>query len=158
MSKLDELLRRLHEHAGTKADTRWHSVVSAEGIAFIEESLGVELPPLLRRCYTEVSNGGFGPGYGLIGLPGGHPGSWGDLLESTAVVREDEEVEEGWLPVIDWGCAEHSLVDCDAEGRIVSLYDGDYHEECYDLEELFTRWLAGEVPDLTSGGFCRSER
>jgi hypothetical protein len=30
-----------------------------------EATLGFAIPPLLRRLYTEVGNGGFGPDYGL---------------------------------------------------------------------------------------------
>jgi hypothetical protein len=36
-----------------------------------EASLGFRLPPLLRDLYTKVANGGFGPGYGILGLEGG---------------------------------------------------------------------------------------
>ena len=36
-----------------------------------EESLGFRLPPLLKRIYTEIGNGGFGPGYGLICMSSG---------------------------------------------------------------------------------------
>ena len=34
-----------------------------------EAALGFPIPLLLRRLYTEVGNGGFGPGYGLEGVP-----------------------------------------------------------------------------------------
>src|SRR5690242_10047052 len=34
-----------------------------------EAALGLAIPPLLRRLYTEVGNGGFGPHYGLEGVP-----------------------------------------------------------------------------------------
>ena len=37
-----------------------------------EAELGFRLPGLLRVLYTEVANGGFGPGYGLFGLEGGY--------------------------------------------------------------------------------------
>jgi hypothetical protein len=33
--------------------------------------MGFSLPPLLGRLWVEVANGGFGPGYGLLGLNGG---------------------------------------------------------------------------------------
>ena len=36
-----------------------------------EQSLGFYLPHLLREIYTQVGNGGFGPGYGIYGLEGG---------------------------------------------------------------------------------------
>jgi hypothetical protein len=44
-----------------------------EQIAQTEHELGFELPPLLRMLYQELGNGGFGPGYGLLGASGGHP-------------------------------------------------------------------------------------
>jgi hypothetical protein len=37
-----------------------------------EASLGFRLPPLLNDLYTQVGNGGFGPGYGIFGLEGGY--------------------------------------------------------------------------------------
>lgn len=37
-----------------------------------EKTLGFSLPPLLRDLYTQVANGGFGPGYGIFGLDGGY--------------------------------------------------------------------------------------
>lgn len=37
-----------------------------------EKELGFTLPPLLTQLYTQVANGGFGPGYGIYGLEGGY--------------------------------------------------------------------------------------
>jgi hypothetical protein len=37
-----------------------------------ENELGFKLPPLLSQLYTQVGNGGFGPGYGIFGLEGGY--------------------------------------------------------------------------------------
>jgi hypothetical protein len=34
-----------------------------------QAALGFPIPPLLRRLYTEVGNGGFGPSYRLEGVP-----------------------------------------------------------------------------------------
>jgi hypothetical protein len=42
-----------------------------------EKRLGFALPTFLRRLYLEVGNGGFGPGYGLLGI--GKNGSHDDL-------------------------------------------------------------------------------
>src|SRR6476660_8954818 len=41
-----------------------------------EQTLHLTLPPFLRRLYTEIGNGGFGPGYGLIGVEGGAVAAW----------------------------------------------------------------------------------
>ncbi len=38
-----------------------------------EALLGFALPPLLRLLYTGIANGGFGPGYGIIGALEGFP-------------------------------------------------------------------------------------
>ena len=46
-------------------------------VAEAEELAGRSLPSLLRRLYLEVGNGGFGPGYGLLGLRDGiEPAAW----------------------------------------------------------------------------------
>jgi hypothetical protein len=37
-----------------------------------EKELGFRIPSLLSQMYTEVANGGFGPGYGIYGLEGGY--------------------------------------------------------------------------------------
>jgi hypothetical protein len=37
-----------------------------------ETELGFKLPSLLCQLYTQVANGGFGPGYGIYGLEGGY--------------------------------------------------------------------------------------
>ena len=68
--------------------------------------------------------------------------------------RDDEEYEEQWLPVIDWGCAQFSLIDCD-DRSMVTLYEGEFHPEDYSFETLQSRWLDGELPALHTGGFYR---
>ena len=42
-----------------------------EQLAATEQALGFPLLPLLRTLYSELANGGFGPGYGLRGAIGG---------------------------------------------------------------------------------------
>ncbi|MDX6329418.1 MAG: hypothetical protein QOI83_1801 [Streptomycetaceae bacterium] len=37
-----------------------------EAVAEAEEVIGFPLPPLLRRLYLEVANGGFGPDEGIL--------------------------------------------------------------------------------------------
>lgn len=45
--------------------------VSEIALMDAEKALKLELPALLRHLYFEVGNGGLGPGFGLLGLPGG---------------------------------------------------------------------------------------
>jgi hypothetical protein len=42
--------------------------LSTKALQKAEEQLGFTLPPLLRRIYTEIANGGFGYSYGFLGL------------------------------------------------------------------------------------------
>lgn len=47
-----------------------------------EAALGFQIPTFLKRVYLEIGNGGFGPGYGIIGLKGGYPSDAGTLVEA----------------------------------------------------------------------------
>jgi hypothetical protein len=49
-----------------------------EQLQATEDILGFSLPGTLRRLYAEVANGGFGPGYGILGAVGGtsHASNW----------------------------------------------------------------------------------
>jgi hypothetical protein len=83
-----------------------------------ESRIGFRLPPLLRRVYAEVSDGGLGPGYGLLSLKG----------EDSLLSKYAEFRTQGWpetlLPCWDWGDAIWSCVDTsDPENRIVTHDD-----------------------------------
>ena len=90
----------------------------ATAVEVAEGILGNPLPLLLRRLYLEVANGGFGPGYGVLGLRGGHT----DDRKMTAVdllayLQAPSSTAWPWLPkgllpVCHWGCAIYSFVDC----------------------------------------------
>lgn len=148
-----ELIAKLRETASADKASQWFDVVSLDQIEYVEAVIDLRLPELLRQCYRKVSNGGFGPGYGITGLPGGHESSWGDLLQTVAEARKLDDCEDCWLPLIDWGCAQFLCVDCDDGDLIVTLMDGEFRHEDYNLHMLLERWCAGEVPDLESGMF-----
>jgi hypothetical protein len=72
----DELLAALRArvaHPSTRVDTHVMPVVSVyppateDMLASTESNLGFALNTFLKRIYLEVANGGFGPGYGLLG-------------------------------------------------------------------------------------------
>lgn len=70
-----------------------------------EALAGMQLPTLLRRLYLEVGNGGFGPGYGLLGLRGGH--TMGRINALTGLDRPavDPDVSPRRLMIVcEWGC------------------------------------------------------
>jgi hypothetical protein len=150
---MDDLIERIRWTACNHSETQWFDVVTAEHIAYVEMIVDVQFPELLKRCYTEIGNGGFGPGYGLTGLPGGYESSWGDLVQTTAELRELDDCEDGFLPVIDWGCAQMMCVDCDDDDLIVTCLEGGFHYEDYSFQTLLERWCEGKVPDLYTGMF-----
>lgn len=81
-------------------------------MAEAEQVIGYRLPPLLRRLYLEVANGGFGPRDGVLGVSGGAwVGDWADIVDVYTAFRSDRH--PAWLVwLFDWGCAIWSLVDC----------------------------------------------
>jgi hypothetical protein len=89
-----------------------------EAVEAAESVIGFSLPRLLRRLYLQVANGGFGPGYGMLGVRGGHT----DNTSRTAVdlyihARAASSgawrwMPDGLLPICHWGCAIYSFVDC----------------------------------------------
>lgn len=152
--KMARLYSRLKMAFQMRGETLRFPVVDAAGIAFAEEVFGFALPPILRSAYQEIGNGEFGPGP-IIGLPGGYESSWGDLIQTWEELQRDPECQEGWLPIIDWGCAQFSIVDSEDDFQMVTLYEGDFHNEDYSFVELLEHWLEGELPELHTGGFYR---
>ncbi len=125
-----------------------------------EGRLGFELPALMKRICTEIGNGGFGPGYGLIGLTNGIP----DDLSMTGPTiyqqfRNHDASDPNWkwpvglLPVCHWGCAILSCVDCTDSNFRMRIFDPNVHdsegwadaffEESTGFEKWIRAWTAG---------------
>jgi hypothetical protein len=132
----------------------------SENFARDEERLGFAFPPLLKRIYAEIGNGGFGPGYGLTGLTGGVP----DDTEKTApalyeMFRSIDPDEPGWhwperlLPICHWGCAIRSCIDCADPAFRMRIFDPNGHdgddwsdtffEEAPSFESWLWAWASG---------------
>ncbi|HEY0073684.1 MAG TPA: SMI1/KNR4 family protein [Abditibacteriaceae bacterium] len=106
-----------------------------------EKLLGFELPATLKLIYTEVGNGGFGPGYGFFGLMGGMAGGYRSqsaveqYLEyckhkaPNSDVWSQENPEWFWLkgllPICEWGCGITSSVHCLLSGFPVVIADNE---------------------------------
>jgi hypothetical protein len=125
----------VHDMAqGLSPAPRVYPQATPEQIAAEEQALGFRLPALYRRILTEIGNGGFGPGYGLLGVQGGYPGfSEGSL--SAFYVRCRREGPEGdgaaWPeyvpPICTWGCGIYSCLDCGKSEVPVLVYNPDVH-------------------------------
>jgi SMI1/KNR4 family protein SUKH-1 len=131
-----------------------------------ERRLGFALPPLMKRLYTEIGNGGFGPGYGLIGLTNGVPDDTGKagpaIYEQLRSSRSDWDWPIGLLPICHWGCAIMSCVDCAAPNFRMRIFDPNVHdgddwadaffEECVSFESWIGAWASGvDLWELTYG-------
>jgi hypothetical protein len=114
-----------------------------------EKILGFQIHPLLKSLYFTIANGGFGPGYGIVGVSGGHGQGLGTLAQAYRQHQEGsayngDEWPDGLLPFCDWGCNIVSCVDC--LGDSATVYQS---ESCntfrmnYSLEDFMEMWLAG---------------
>jgi hypothetical protein len=127
-------------------------------LAETEALLGFSLPATLRTLYATLANGGFGPGYGLVGVIGGAPESTFDThlaeayREERALSRHPESFLQ-WprrvLRFVEWGCTIWSCIDA-RTGRILrydpvsEVPEKDMTPEADSLEEWLERWLSGE--------------
>ena len=108
--------------------------------------MGCILHPLHRRLFEEVANGGFGPGYGLIGLPGGTlDGDGRSLVELREILWLDSEtpMPPPVVPLSEWGCGIWSCLD--SETGAVLILD-EYGLK--DIGQSFQSWLEDWVSDV----------
>ncbi len=146
------VMRGSREHLGALAAGAVDPLpaLAPAGVAAVEEAeqvLGHPLPPLLRRIYLDVANGGFGPG--VLGVAGGYA----DDLGRTAVdLRRQRDDPPGMWAVCYWGCAIVSYVDCSAPGHPMWGFDPttgrdrqSFFPEGLTLAQWLQRWLDGSL-------------
>ncbi|MEL6704737.1 MAG: SMI1/KNR4 family protein [Bacteroidota bacterium] len=99
-------------------------------IAQAEKTLGFVLPTSLKSLYSSIANGGFGPGYGMIGITGGTPDDTGATCETIYLGwREPDPEDPSWqwperlLPIAHWGCAIYSCLDCTTPQAPIMVFD-----------------------------------
>jgi hypothetical protein len=137
-------------------------VASEEEIENAENELGFTIPPLLKIIYQKVGNGGFGPGYGILGLKGGKlTDEDKTIVEHYKLMCMPDNNDSFWswphglLPFCDWGCAIYSCVSCLNHPYSVLWFDPNKHEigqswnsaftlHRISLEDWFLSWLSGE--------------
>ncbi|MER5512605.1 SMI1/KNR4 family protein [Streptomyces sp. NPDC002766] len=88
-----------------------------QAVAETEAACGYRLPPLLVRLLTSVANGGFGPRWGIYGVRGHDwygTDLFADMTEAAiASAHSPDWKQRRWcLPLMDWGCAIMTLIDC----------------------------------------------
>lgn len=93
---------------------------TASEIVKAESRLGLKLPSLLKTLYTEVANGGFGPGQGFLGVPSRKSTAGLNLVKAY---RNCGGRAWQWpahlLPAVYAGCDVFFCIDCDdAKNRV----------------------------------------
>lgn len=137
------------------------SPATLDELAAAEASIGVALPVLLGRLYVEVANGGFGPGYGIVGVAGGWTDRGDTLVDLTRSFRRGSPFDAwawptGLLPICHLGDGMYACVDTTRPGAPVVVWDpsgpdedsedddggdSDLTEVAPSLEEWLRRWL-----------------
>ena len=108
------------------AEFRRYPPATPEQLQRVEDRVGFPLPEALRTLYLEVGNGGFGPGYGILGVDDGATDDLGanveqlyELLSAPDPEVPDWEWREHALPFRYLGCQVYSCVMPD--GSVVDL-------------------------------------
>ena len=132
---------RFHEQSSRRKHLAFSTATEAQ-IRRAERSMRLTLPPLLRRLYLEVANGGFGPNRAFLGVKGGFTDEdlGGTLVEAyrntpkkpiRCPLCEMDDIEhwQTWpdrvVPVVNWGCARFSCIDFGTPGAPMLYWDGD---------------------------------
>ncbi|MFJ2566906.1 SMI1/KNR4 family protein [Streptomyces sp. NPDC087568] len=138
-----------------------------EAVAELEATVGHPMPPLLKRIYLEVADGGFGHWGEALSLTD-TTYSFSDsrrLLEEYLGWRERPNYPPSVVPLLTWGCAIWSLVDYSTpEGR---MWGWDPNTRCPEhghalfpedltLAERLCGWLDGrsDLPKAPAGPYC----
>jgi hypothetical protein len=151
----DEIIAALRERvaAGRPTDSPWtraHNRAEPTDLKAAEKIIGYPLPPLLRRIYLEVANGGVGPFSGIEGVqPHGYM-SDGDMLAGYenwhSIELEPDEPPpppRGVIFLCDYGCAMWTLIDCrHPDGRMWWWEEGERDKLTITLAQWLTAWLS----------------
>ena len=153
----DEIIEALRSRvaAGQPTDSTYSPelrVASSANLDEVEAGLGFKLPPLLRRVYLEVANGGVGPFVGIEGLPpDGEVSDGGDMVADYHAGQDAAGSPDGEPPIppkvlmlCDYGCAMWALLDCrHPEGRMWWWDQGSR----YKLDITLAQWLSAWLTD-----------
>jgi hypothetical protein len=134
-------------------------VATSKELDAAEAAIGRPLPHVLRLVLEQIANGGFGPGYGLLGVgPTGHRIN----LASGEIdlnlpdfhrfqIEHDPQWDRDQLVILDWGDVIWGTVSLST--GVVSKFRGDtdtYEAQHFepvgvDLETWLMRWARDEL-------------
>lgn len=138
MSRIQALisdpLRFLDAAAWVRPTPTIGAPASTQDVTNAESLLGFAFPLIVRRMYTEIGNGSWGPGYGFAPIPteGAEP-TLNDLVGFyLECISEERAVEEplvrwprGFVTILGRGCVDYELCDFITPPHPVYLLSGD---------------------------------
>ncbi|MEO7590567.1 MAG: SMI1/KNR4 family protein [Byssovorax sp.] len=122
-------------------------LASPEVVLAAERAMGCALNPLHRQLFAEVANGGFGPGFGLVGLPGGTlDGEGRSLVDLREILWLDAytPLPHPVVPLCEWGCGIWSCLDGET-GAVLTM--DEYGLK--DIGQMFPAWLEDWVSGVS---------
>jgi hypothetical protein len=118
--------------------------VTTAALESAEKMLGFALPVTLRQIYLQVGNGGFGPGYGLLGLPGGATDDLGENVVSLYQGYHQSNPDDPYwdwpqrlLPLCYLGCAMYASVDCNTTEGVMIWFEPNPHQDGKTWDDAF---------------------
>lgn len=151
------MLQEVAARAAQQAEEEQRSLrppVSTADLDLAEEQLGFRLHPLLRRLYSKIADGGFGPEYSLFPLT--------KIVRETMAkagqgMQDPADSQRRYWPleavaVLDWGCGMNAVVDCRSPEGTVLLVDPnpgspdraeEWHLDAESLAAWLESWLTG---------------
>lgn len=150
----DQLIRAIRERAARPelrndfADRFGPEVsppAAAAAVDAAERAIGYALHPFHRRLLTEVGNGGFGPGAGLVGLPGGTLDIDGRSLVELSRILGLELGTSSPVPAVvlcDWGCGVRGCIDCET-GAVLTIAEDGLKDSGQTICAWFEDWVSG---------------
>jgi hypothetical protein len=160
----DELIGRIRAKAVAAGPVP--APASRDAVAELEDQLGLRLPGLLVRIYTEVADGGFGPGTD-VSIPGYDVARLYPLRRLVEVYQDNRSSDPapyaawpaGVVPMLFWGCFAEAAIDCLDDQAPVLLHESDVEEvapqeawkvDAPSLAEWWQRWVDGTRPQPTT--------
>ncbi|GGT76367.1 hypothetical protein GCM10010207_86490 [Streptomyces atratus] len=122
---------------------------SLDTVEDAERTTGYRLPPLVRRLYLEIADGGVGPFLGFSPLHGedmGMVSGYLDYLNAELDPEDPPAPPPGVLFFCDFGCAMWALLDCrHPEGQMWWWEEGDRHKLALTFPQWIQAWLDGHL-------------
>ena len=160
----DQLIQRYLAFTEAEQAKKILPPASLSAVHALEARLGFALPALLTDILTQVSNGGFGPCFGILGVSlDNTDASYEEIgdeecLGAHYLASHTEEAltespfplwPEKLLPFCHWGCGIYSCLDCSLPQAPVITFDcnivtnnGDDHVFCFmPHHPSFADWI-----------------